>query len=71
MAQYFTKDSLHLSIPTTIIYTALVAITGFMITLNTRVAVLESSETKIEQSIADMSAKIDKIYDKITFEHNK
>lgn len=59
---------LHLSVPITIIYTALFAISGFLLSINTRVAVLESSETKIERSISEMSIKIDKIYDKITFD---
>lgn len=38
-----------------------------MINLNTRVAVLESSNIQIEQKITDMAIKIDKIYDKIAF----
>lgn len=62
------SEHLHLNVPATIIYTALFALSGFLLTLNTRVAVLESSETKIEQSIEQMSQKIDKIYDKLTFE---
>lgn len=64
----FPKDHLHLNVPATIIYTVLIALSGFLLTLNTRIAVLESSETKIEQSIEQMSQKIDKIYDKITFD---
>lgn len=61
----------HISVPMTILWTVLISIAGFCITLNTRVAVLESSNNKIEQQLIDMSTKIDKIYDKITFEHNR
>lgn len=62
------KEHVHVNIPATIIYTALFTLAGFLLSLNTRVAVLESSETKIEQSIEQMAQKIDKIYDKITFD---
>lgn len=60
-----------LPIPLTIVYTILIALSGFMITINTRVAVLENSSGKIEASISEMSSKIDKIYDKIYFEHQQ
>ncbi len=62
------SEHLHLNVPVAIIYTALFALSGFLLTLNTRVAVLESGQPKIEQSIQQMSQKIDKIYDKLTFE---
>lgn len=57
----------HLHIPTAVVYGILISFGGYMINLHTRLAVLESNSTKLEQSISDMSVKIDKIYDKVAF----
>lgn len=60
-------DWSHLHIPTAVVWGILISLAGYMINLNTRVAVLESSNIQIEQKITDMAMKIDKIYDKIAF----